>query len=188
MRLSLRAKLACLAIASLLAFGGEIQAEPTYEPSVETSPQEAFEILNGFVGDWSGTFILTDEAGNILQLIPLTQSYHWDGNTMKGRAVFGSEDRIDHASSETSIEHGTITAVIREGTRSKVMKATPIENGLIWTPRDPTRIKSEQSTELVTQKEGKDILVIEGFELISNPPLLQKVLFRAELVKQTGSQ
>ena len=67
------------------------------------------------------------------------------------------------------------------------MQATPTDTGLVWVPSDPTRIGREQSPEYVTQEEGKEVLVINGFELITNPPLEQKILIRAELVKQDAN-
>ena len=167
-------------IAILVGFTPFLNAQD----SENEKERDAYTLLDAFVGTWSGTLILSNSEGQIIQLTPLKQSYWWEDHLLKGLAVFGSDDRLNYANSDTSIENGLISAIIREGDNSKVMKGTPTERGLIWIPEDPTRIGAEQTAEYVTQVDDQIILVIDGFERVKNPPLEQRVYFRAELVKQ----
>ncbi|MEM9026538.1 MAG: hypothetical protein AAGB06_06340 [Verrucomicrobiota bacterium] len=191
--------ISAIAVAALISIdSAHAQGEgdsPIIEPKVQsneafdvpTYERNMYDLLDTFTGIWKGTLIISSETGQIIKLVSLNQSYWWDKHVLKGLATYGNEDRLEYAFSETSIENGTITAIIREGNQSRVMQATPTNTGLVWVPSDPTRIGREQSSEYVTQEEEKEVLVINGFELITNPPLEQKILIRAELVKQDAN-
>ena len=159
-----------------------LPATPRLDPA--TVERDAYAALDDFVGIWKGTLIISNENGDIIRLVPINQNYWWKGTVLKGLATYGNDTRIDYAFSDTSVENGMITSIIKEGSKSKVMEATPTDNGLIWTPKDPTRLGSEQAVEQITLVDGKDVLVIRGFERIKNPPLEQRILIHAELIRQ----
>ena len=155
---------------------------PRLDPAIVE--RDAYAALDDFVGVWKGTLIISNENGDIIRLVPINQNYWWDGTTLKGLATYGTDTRIDYAFSDTSVENGMITSIIKEGSHSKIMEATATDNGLIWTPKDPTRLGSEQAIEQITIVDGKDVLVIQGFERIKNPPIEQRILIHAELIRQ----
>ncbi|MGB0370581.1 MAG: hypothetical protein ACPGN3_04465 [Opitutales bacterium] len=168
----------------LSAVSGVFAQDPQEPLDAATYERDMYALLDTFTGVWKGTLIISTGEGKIIRLISLNQNYWWEDHVLKGLATYGDEDRLEYAFSETSIENGTINAVIREGNKSKAMQATTTDKGLIWIPSDPSRIGIEQSTEYITHEDGKDVLVIEGFERVTNPPLDERILIRAELIKQ----
>ena len=159
---------------------------PRLDPTIVE--RDAYAALDDFAGVWKGTLILSNENGDIIRLVPINQNYWWEGRTLKGLATYGNDTRIDYAFSDTSVERGMITSIIKEGTRSKIMEATPTDDGLVWTPKDPTRLGAEQSIEQITVVDGQNVMVIQGFERINNLPLEQRILIYAELIRQEDAE
>lgn len=157
-------------LASILCISTTLcTAQTTTTPAFDEAKALAF--LDRYEGRWVGSYQLRNMMGQVLQSLEAEVIYQWEtndeGTVLKGRAVYGTEQGMAIAESETFIANRQLFSIITENNKQRTYRGVLDKNGktIAWAPIDKDNPLDESFRETFGRDaEGKETLSSQAYE------------------------
>lgn len=140
--------------------------------SGDSSKAELLTALERYSGTWSGNLYVRSSDGSIEQRLEIEQTYWW-GNSdgvrfIKGQAVFTTPAGIGYSRSKTFIRDGSLFSLVVQDDKEQRFRGTLSEDGaaIHWAPLNSTEALGRLLKESFTEIDGREAIVIDGFETL----------------------
>ncbi len=133
--------------------------------------EKVMALLERYAGRWVGTYEMRDMNGQVLQTLEADVVYHWEttenGRVLKGRAVYGADNGMAIAESETFIANKQLFSIVEEGGKARTYRGRLDKTGktVSWTPIDTDRPLDESLRETFGRDaSGQETLSSQAYE------------------------
>jgi hypothetical protein len=152
------------------------------------SANELIEYLKAYEGQWSGQFTIHSTANNYTESFSVEQRYWWDGEILRGVAVFDRDSRMETASSKTWWDGEKLISEVKRGDAVETFFGVLHDGGLLWISSDMQRANDYQIREILIEKEGSPRkMKIEGYDTYVITDGLVYLIYKGELTLQPDS-
>ncbi len=158
---------------TLLLFVSSLAAED--HASLETH-------LRGYEGRWVGEFTIHSVVTGYTETFEVEQQYWWKNDKLHGVAVMEGRKGLKSTRSISSIQGNSFISEIKTNEGTEQFIGVLRDGKIIWLPRNKARLTDHQITEQIILKDGKLLLITDGFDTFEYKGKPAEVVYKGRLI------